>query len=75
MTLNPMRYWLVLVAALLLVLAASVAAGGDAQPTSDERCVAQCDDKSDKCMQETNGDEKKQRECDDQYEQCLARCR
>ena len=75
MTLNPMRWWLVLMAMLLLALAAGVAAGGDAQPTSDERCVAQCDEKSDKCMQDSNGDEKKQRACDDQYEECLSQCR
>ena len=56
-------------------LTAGVAAGTDAQPTSDERCVAQCDDKSDKCMQDAGGDEKKQKACDDDYEDCLSSCK
>ncbi len=41
----------------------------------DEKCVSQCDAKSDKCMADTNGDEGKEKTCDDSYTECLAQCK
>ena len=75
MIMTSIRFWAVLVALVLLGLAAGVAAGTDAQPNSDERCLSQCDEKSDKCMQAAGGDEQKQKACDDKYEECLSSCR
>ncbi|MBM5812730.1 MAG: hypothetical protein FJ191_12330 [Gammaproteobacteria bacterium] len=42
---------------------------------SDERCVEQCDEKSDQCMQDAEGDEEKAKACDDAYSECLAACK
>lgn len=54
---------------------APVAFGADAQPTSDEECVAQCDTKSDECMAAAGGDDRKEQACDDEYEACLRQCK
>ncbi|MBX3704205.1 MAG: hypothetical protein KF822_10550 [Steroidobacteraceae bacterium] len=75
--------WPVLVLASLLAAPAALADDirpaslrepGTARPFADERCIEQCDTKSDKCMQASNGDPDKVQACDDQYSECLAEC-
>jgi hypothetical protein len=41
---------------------------------SDDKCVAQCDQESDKCMLAAGKDTAKQRECDATYTACLPKC-
>ena len=41
---------------------------------SDDKCVAQCDQESDKCMLGAGKDTAKQRECDATYATCLTKC-
>jgi len=41
---------------------------------ADDKCVAQCDADSDKCMQSAGKDSAKQRECDNAYTACLGKC-
>lgn len=63
---------------LLTLLLAAVAGGAamadDARPLADERCVAQCDEESDRCMSKADSDAKAQK-CDDDYSECLEKCR
>lgn len=75
MTINAVRVSMASAALLLFALVGGAALGADARPNSDEHCVAQCDDKSDKCMQDASDDEKKQKACDDAYEECLSHCK
>ncbi len=56
-------------------LAAAPALASDARTQSDERCVAQCDENSDRCMEEAAGDDRKMKACDDKYSKCLRECR
>lgn len=44
------------------------------EPAQDEKCVEQCDVKSDQCMQDAEGDTDKQKICDDKYSECLQAC-
>ena len=46
----------------------------DARAYSDEKCIEQCDAKSDQCMQDAEGDSGKVQACDDQYSECLQAC-
>ncbi len=46
----------------------------DARPFADEKCIEQCDAKSDQCMQDALGDSAKMQVCDDQYTECLEAC-
>jgi len=41
---------------------------------ADDKCVAQCDADSDKCMLTAGKDSSKQRDCDNTYTACLAKC-
>jgi len=50
------------------------ASASDARPMADERCVAKCDDESDRCMA-TADSEQKAKACDDKYSECLKTCR
>jgi hypothetical protein len=50
------------------------AAGGDVRTLTDDKCVAQCDEDSDKCMIASGQDTHKQKECDITYEACLRKC-
>jgi hypothetical protein len=50
------------------------AAGGDVRALADDKCVAQCDEDSDKCMISAGQDVHKQKECDITYEACLRKC-
>lgn len=63
-------------AALLATAVACVAPAlaGDARPSADEQCVAQCDVESDRCMASADT-EAKAKVCDDQYTECLKKCR
>lgn len=47
---------------------------GAARPFADEKCIERCDEKSDQCMANSNGDPDKVQACDDQYSECLAEC-
>lgn len=47
---------------------------GALRPFADEKCIEQCDDKSDQCMADSDGDPDKIQACDDQYGECLAAC-
>lgn len=46
----------------------------DARPMADEKCIEQCDVKSDECMQSADGDSLKLQICDDKYSECLQAC-
>ncbi len=66
---------------LALVLAAALACGGpsaalaaDSKTTSDDKCTAQCDEESDRCMQAAGKDSAKQKQCDQTYDECLRKC-
>jgi len=63
-----------LLAALVGGLGSMSASASDARPMADERCVAKCDDESDRCMA-TADTEQKAQACDDQYSECLKTCR
>ncbi len=41
---------------------------------SKEECTMACDDQSDACMSEAEGNDKKAKACDDAYAECLAGC-
>ncbi len=45
-----------------------------ARPMADEKCIEQCDTKSDECMQSAEGDSGKLQLCDDKYSECLQAC-
>ncbi len=70
--------WLVVALAGLLAGASSLA--DDIRPESrekpfaDEKCIEQCDTKSDECMQASNGVPDKVQVCDDNYTKCLEAC-
>ena len=64
---------LVLAAALALAHP-GVAAAADPKPTADDKCTAQCDEDSDRCMQSSGRDPAKQRQCDTAYDECLRKC-
>lgn len=64
-----------------LLLVAALACGGpavstaaDSKATSDDKCTAQCDEDSDRCMQAAGKDGSKQKQCDSSYDECLRRC-
>ena len=46
----------------------------DARPMADEKCIEQCDVKSDECMLDAEGDSGKLQVCDDKYSECLQAC-
>lgn len=46
----------------------------DAKPMADEKCIEQCDVKSDECMLAAGGDSGKVQVCDDKYSECLQAC-
>jgi len=52
----------------------AVALAGDARPQSDDKCVAHCDEQTDKCMLDAGKDAQKQRACDTAYDECLRKC-
>ena len=65
------------------VAVSGIVLAGDARPPApasawralaDDKCVAQCDQESDKCMQGAGKDASKQRECDASYDACLRKC-
>ncbi|HXQ64219.1 MAG TPA: hypothetical protein VN787_05150 [Steroidobacteraceae bacterium] len=47
---------------------------GEVRTLSDDKCVAQCDEQSDKCMIDAAKDASKQRQCDATYDECLRKC-
>ncbi len=57
-----------------VVLAGDGALPGDGRALSDDKCVAQCDQESDKCMLSAGKDSGKQKECDATYDACLRKC-
>jgi len=57
--------------ALLLGLALAVPGVGHA---TDEKCAAQCDEETDRCMMAAGKDSAKQRQCDAQMDECLRKC-
>ena len=63
---------LAVVGAVLVAVTAAVADG--ARPQADDKCVAQCDEQSDKCMLDASKDSQKQRACDSAYDECLRKC-
>ncbi|HXQ32328.1 MAG TPA: hypothetical protein VN790_10230 [Steroidobacteraceae bacterium] len=60
--------------ALAMALGSIAALAGDARTLSDDKCVAQCDEQSDKCMIDAAKDASKQRQCDSTYDECLRKC-
>ena len=63
-----------LLVGLLALAGPALAADGDAKATADDKCTAQCDEESDKCMLQAVKDATKQRGCDNSYEECLRKC-
>lgn len=63
-----------LVAAAVLGLWGAAAVAADARPQADDQCVAQCDEASDKCMSEADGNSGKEKACDTEYDECLRKC-
>lgn len=62
-------------ALLIAALAMTASAGQPAPaPAPDEKCIEDCDEKSDQCMQDSGGDPDKMRICDDKYSECLQAC-
>ena len=57
-----------------LGLGATAVLAADARPNADDKCVAQCDEQSDKCMIDAGKDSSKQRQCDASYDECLRKC-
>jgi len=55
-------------------LAADGRTPADGKALSDDKCVAQCDQDSDKCMLAAGKDPSKQKECDSTYDACLRKC-
>jgi hypothetical protein len=68
------RPGVLLLAAALAWGAPLVARAGDAKTTADDKCVAQCDEESDKCMLGAGKDTSKQKQCDSSYDECLRKC-
>jgi hypothetical protein len=68
------RAGVLLLAAVLAWGGPLVALAGDAKTTSDDKCVAQCDEESDKCMLGAGKDSSKQKQCDSNYDECLRKC-
>jgi hypothetical protein len=59
---------------LVLGLPATSLWAAEAKPNADDKCVAQCDEQSDKCMLDAGRDNSKQRQCDTTYDECLRKC-
>ena len=64
----------VLLVAVLALGGPAAALADDAKTTADDKCVAQCDEQSDQCMQSAGKDSTKQRQCDAAYDECLRKC-
>ena len=41
---------------------------------ADDKCVEQCDEDADACMNDAGDDEKKQKSCDEKYDDCIKKC-
>ena len=64
--------WLQAVALGLLLAGPALAA--DDRAGGDEKCVARCDEESDKCMSAAGKDKQAKTSCDDKYSDCLQKC-
>ena len=62
------------VMAALCLTALGAIAQEEAPKPSREECTMACDEQSDTCMSEAEGDSKKAKACDDAYSECLAGC-
>lgn len=60
--------------AALCLIGSRALAEEEAPKPSKEECTMACDDQSDACMSEAEGNDKKAKACDDAYAECLARC-
>lgn len=69
----PSTRWVAVLLASLVLSGTAIAE--DARPQADEKCIEQCDVKSDECMADADGDRDKQQICDDRYSECLQACR
>lgn len=63
-----------LLVALLACGGPAVALAADSKTTADDKCTAQCDEASDRCMQQAGKDTSKQKQCDSSYDECLRKC-
>jgi hypothetical protein len=66
--------WARAAAAIGASLVCTLALATDGRTLADDKCVSQCDEQSDKCMQSAGTDQSKQRQCDQTYEECLRKC-
>jgi hypothetical protein len=57
-----------------LVSLTSLATPLVARAASDDKCVAQCDEESDRCNAQAGKDASKARQCDSTYDECLRKC-
>lgn len=62
-----------LAVALGLVLGGPAVAGDD-RAGGDDKCVARCDEESDKCMVAAGKDKQAKASCDEKYTDCLQKC-
>ncbi len=56
------------------VCASLPAAAAEGRPLKDDQCIAQCDDKADKCQMSAGKDKLKRSACDEEYDACLTKC-
>ncbi len=63
-----------LTAAALGLSLAGPALAGDDRSGGDEKCVARCDEDSDKCMSAAGKDKQGKAICDEKYSDCLQKC-
>ncbi len=66
--------WAAALAGAALASWTALAVADGAKPQADDKCVAQCDEQSDKCMLAAGKDSQKQRACDSDYDECLRKC-
>ena len=66
--------WAAALAGAALATWTALAVADGARPQADDKCVAQCDEQSDKCMLDAGKDSQKQRSCDSAYDDCLRKC-
>jgi hypothetical protein len=68
------RAFALLLVAVLASGGAGVALAADSKTTADDKCMAQCDEDSDRCMLAAGKDSAKQKQCDSSYDDCLRKC-
>ena len=71
---SRVRFLALLLVATLACGGAGLAVAADSKTTADDKCTAQCDEDSDRCMLQAGKDSSKQKQCDSTYDECLRKC-